>query len=223
MRAGLILACLLFGAIAVVQWWVWPIQSPSTSGSSGSALSRGKPHEAATGAMPQFRLPPEAHFQEIKERPLFVKGRRLSKPDSTAKPTSKDNPLPNHLGLTAVMVTKDGPSALIVDRAEKKTLNLKTGDDLAGWEIVSIRPDHLVLSLGESRQQMPLRVFDASPPPPPPAPNTTQSKSKPAAKSTTELSAKTKTELSKLRRKRAKRVRKMKSSQQRAKPNSNSD
>ncbi len=169
MRGWLIFACLVLGAVAVAQWWVWPVQPPSTEVAPEPAESAAD-NAVARGFVPRFQLPPAEDFQEINQRPLFVDGRRLPQPEpeGTPKPAPESSPLPKHLGLTAVLVTEDGASALIVDRNEKKTLSLRQGDELAGWKIVGIQPDRVVLSQGGSSQEMLLRIFDPSPPPPPP-------------------------------------------------------
>lgn len=168
MRAGLIVACLVLSAIVAGQWGVWPLQPPSISVTPEPPTDTSADNARRRGSMPQFQLPPPVDFQEINERPLFVDARRLPQLEGDGtlepEPAPKSSTFPKHLGLTAVLVTEGEPSALILDSKEKKTLNLKMGDELAGWKIVSIQPDRLVVSQGESRQEMLLRIFDPTPP-----------------------------------------------------------
>ena len=178
MRWFLILACTSLGALLAAQWWLWPAQRPLSPPPS-SQLDAAEPGQA-TGVIPTYRLPPLRDFREITERTLFTETRRPPPPgENTAAETAQSvgQILPEHLGLTAILITPDGPTALINDSKENAVMRLAQGANLAGWKIANILPDRLILTQGRKHQEMLLRRFDLAPPPAPAA------KQQPTAKS----------------------------------------
>ncbi len=185
MRWLLILACASLGALLAAQWWVRPIQPPIAP----PHASQPDRTNAGRGAnvIPMYRLPPLDDYREITERTLFTNTRRPPQAGAdttaeTAQPVAQ--PLPQHLGLTAILMTPDGRTALIRNSMEKEILYLERGADLAGWKIADILPDRLILTQGGKHQEVLLRRFDLAPSPPEPAstPPTAKAKPKPRRK-----------------------------------------
>lgn len=169
MRAILIIACLPLAALAVAQWWLWPVPKPQLA-----QVNNESPNVEAeeSNIMPEYELSPLEDYQEIDERTLFNDTRRLPEieaaPTTAATPEPVAEPFPEHMGLTAILMTGDRPIALIRDKQNNEFFKLEQGENLSGWKIASILEDRLVLTQGENRQEMLLRIFDPSPPAPPP-------------------------------------------------------
>ncbi len=159
-------ACLILGAVTAAQWWLWPEQPPKARQTTHAGAPEQGAEQSLPNSIPRYRLPPQSVYQEIDKRPLFTSGRRPLAPVSAgkSKQAMADEPLPAHLGLTAILQTPDGALAMIEDRKEKQILRVEQGADIGGWEIVNILPDRLVLSQGEKRQEMLLREFHNVPP-----------------------------------------------------------
>jgi len=185
MRWLLILACASLGALLAAQWWVWPVQPPI------APLPASHPDHADVGTgsniVPRYRLPPLDDYQEITERTLFTADRRpppRGANTTTETPLPVGQPLPEHLGLTAIVMTPDGPTALVSDSKGKDILYLEQGADLAGWKLANILPDRLILTRGGQHQEMLLRRFDLAPPPPEPASTQPTTKTEPEPRRT---------------------------------------
>ena len=119
-----------------------------------------------------FKLPDEANYEEILERPLFVEGRRppSDEPEEEAPaPVQQDLPLPK-LSLVGVYTTPKGTTALVRNLATKDTVRVRLGDRFEGWEVSEIDDQRLVLKKQNDEHVFELR--DYSKPAPPPAKKT---------------------------------------------------
>ena len=167
MRWLLSLTCASLAALLTAQWWLWPVQPPMASPPTAHLNHA----DTGTNVVPRYRFPALDEYREVTERTLFTTNRRPPEAaDNASAKTAQSLPLPQHLWLTAILMTEDGPTALILDSKNNEVLYVGQGADLSSWNVASILPDRLILTQGGSRQEMLLRRFDAEPPPPPSPP-----------------------------------------------------
>lgn len=117
------------------------------------------------------RLPePEGEFTPIDEfkgtlvRPLFVKGRR-QEPDEaeTVDANAQAGPPaapPPDMKLSAIIVNDEERFALLLPAGQAQSEQVKEGETIAGWEIVSIEDESVVIrARGRGEQTLTLRDF----------------------------------------------------------------
>lgn len=116
-----------------------------------------------------FKLPDEANYEDILERPLFVEGRRppSDEPEEEAPtPVQPDLPAPK-LSLVGVYITPKGTTALVRNIATKDTVRVRLGDRFEGWEVSEIDDQRLVLKKQNDEHVFELRDYSKPAPPPP--------------------------------------------------------
>ena len=113
-------------------------------------------------------IPPELEDLRITlDRPLFNASRRpeelVSETElpTQSQPETVDAP---PLGLSAVIVDEQGRSALLEPVETRVVQRVQEGENIAGWRLVEVREDAVVLAVGDNRAELALRVFDAPPP-----------------------------------------------------------
>ena len=70
-----------------------------------------------------------------------------------AKPDAK------RYALSAIIIVDDERVALLTDTATGGLSRVKEGESIAGWRVAEIREESAVLSNGEVREELALRVF----------------------------------------------------------------
>jgi hypothetical protein len=115
-----------------------------------------------------FKLPDEADYEEILERPLFVEGRRPPSEEPQTEetaPVQQNVPAPK-LSLVGVYTTPKGTTALVRNDVKKDTVRVRIGDRFEGWEVSEIGGQRLVLKNQGDEQVFELRDYSKPPPPP---------------------------------------------------------
>ncbi len=115
-----------------------------------------------------FKLPDEASYEDILERPLFVEGRRPPSDEPQAvetAPAQQDLP-PPRLSLVGVYTTPKGMTALVRNNVTRDTVRVRPGDRFEGWEVSEIDAQRLVLKNQGDQQVFELRDYSKPAPPP---------------------------------------------------------
>jgi hypothetical protein len=96
-------------------------------------------------------LPPLQSFSEVSERPLFARSRRPSPPPSpdALKPITT-------LVLAGVILLKDERIAIVAHGLPPVLARLTEGQEVDGWTVVAIHPDHIVVAHGSTEQEIKL-------------------------------------------------------------------
>jgi hypothetical protein len=157
----LALATLLYAELA-------PASAPAMA-APPAAAGHGSPTAGReTGEASNFRLPPLAHFAAVTERPLFAPSRRPARSldDGTAGAWSS-------FVLSGVILSSGMRTAIIGHGEPPKLKHLQEGQEIDGWDVVSIRPDRVLLRRGDIEHALTLvkRPADASSSPPDRAPS----------------------------------------------------
>jgi hypothetical protein len=115
-----------------------------------------------------FKLPDEANYEDILERPLFVEGRRPPSDEPEAVETAPPQPdlPPPKLSLVGVYTTPKGMTALVRNNVTRDTLRVRLGDRFEGWEVSEIDAERLVLKKQGDEQVFELRDYSKPAPPP---------------------------------------------------------
>lgn len=113
------------------------------------------------------------------DRPLFSVSRRPEEMAADTGLSTPTEPVPvgaPPLRLSAVIVDAQSRSALLEPVDTKVVQRIQEGEEIAGWRLVEVREDAVILAAGGNRSKLALRVFDAPPPPrPTPARRATRS------------------------------------------------
>lgn len=134
--------------------------------SAGPALGQGgAPVEAVPSVL--FALAERDRYSETLERPLFMPNRQ---PPGDAPALSMQAPRaarPNakRYALSAIIIVDDERIALLTDTATGGLNRVREGESVAGWQVEEINEDSAVLSNGDTREELSLRIFGAPPPP----------------------------------------------------------
>jgi hypothetical protein len=104
--------------------------------------------EEAESAPARFAMPPLSSFAEIGERPLFSRSRRPPLiPESTGESAGA-------LVLNGILMTGADRIALLADPAAERMTPLREGDILAGWTLVAIHPEKVVIRNNGMEQEL---------------------------------------------------------------------
>ncbi len=104
--------------------------------------------DEAVIAPARFAMPPLTTFVEIEERPLFSRSRR---PPLTSEAVGESA---GALVLNGVIVTGTGKIALLAAPAAERMTALREGDTLAGWTLVAIHPEKVVIHNNGREQEL---------------------------------------------------------------------
>ena len=153
LSALLILLCAVFAALAV---WPWlPLPSAGPARVPRPAPAPGLVAEA------ELAMPPLESFRATVERPLFVATR------SPARPTvdTGSELILGRYRLTGVVITRDRTTVLLRPATGGRVIRLEQGQELDGWKVTTISPDHIVLAAGGREQRTPLGGAPRNPEP----------------------------------------------------------
>jgi type II secretory pathway component PulC len=124
----------------------------------------------APAALASFAVPDRGSLAVIVERPVFSESRRPS--------ASEEGPAPAlDFTLVGVMISDRERSALVQSPHGGAVQRLAEGEEVDGWIVVDIEPDHIVVRHDTSEAEMPLDYSAPAPPVPvakTPAPNGVQ-------------------------------------------------
>lgn len=99
---------------------------------------------------PHFEIAPIEAFEIVVQRPLFSPTRRPPI-EQTARVTTSENVT---LVLKGILIDKDARIALIRPRNSGKIERLAEGQEIGGWTVMLIAPDHVVLERGGREQTL---------------------------------------------------------------------
>lgn len=121
--------------------------------------------------LPEFAPPPEPFdppprqlFAEIAARPLFSATRRPFVPESGAAANPQDANIA--IELVGTLLTEQGRAALLQPQGDNARWVL-AGEQIAGWQVVTIERDQVRLRLDEEAKTLELRSDLVQPAPPP--------------------------------------------------------
>lgn len=150
----LVLLCASFAALAA---WPWlPFAPAEPPRANRPAPPPGVVAEA------ELAMPPLESFRATVERPLFVATR--SPPRATVE--SGPELILGRYRLTGVVIARDRTTVLLRPATGGKVIRLEQGQELDGWKVVTITPDHIVLSTSGREQRIPLGGAPRNPEPP---------------------------------------------------------
>ncbi len=165
MRILLLGLCLLLAVIILVEWTFLPSEPQSVN--QKGQINTG-PAKADLESVSAFTLPPLTEFDAIKERPIFIEGRRPLPPSQTV--VQEQRPIPSRGGsrppkmnLSAILIINDEPMALLRNPPKGVSTRLKTGDEFQGWQVEKITPDRVTLKQSGKREEFLLRTFNKVP------------------------------------------------------------
>ena len=110
----------------------------------------------------RFDPPPRHLFAEIAERPLFSVSRRPFVPESDPEAKPQDESI--SIELVGTLLTKQGRAALLQPQGQNAQWVL-AGEQIAGWQVVSVQRDQVKLSQDEEAKTLELRADLAQPAP----------------------------------------------------------
>lgn len=141
-------ACLLLGV--VLAWEASTLDSITVNPPPPPKV------EAVPPAPKEFQLPPIEHYQNFVSRPLFTEGRTPLPEEGGSQEVIPASDLPK-LQLTGILDTPDaGQIVLMRSQDGKRHYRLHPGDEIEGWHLAEIAPDHVVLEQGGRRQTLQL-------------------------------------------------------------------
>ena len=132
-----------------------------------------KPRAAAMQMPAPFLPPPEAMFDAINQRSLFLPSRKsLNPPASDGAPAqSGPPPLPN-VALVGVILDGENSLAMVKPAGAPFEQAMGIGASLGGWQIAAISADRITLKSGAFTQEIHIDAKAGTAPADPPAPGT---------------------------------------------------
>lgn len=154
--AVMLLLCMGFAALLIFEV-DRPAKNPpvmaATAASTGEVLR----------AEPAFAAPPPQEFAEIAARPVFVASRRPppppAPPAAPAAVATAPPPAPPPVAASAIVVLgivgePAGRIAMIRPPNAPAVLNVREGDMVAGWRVVKILADRVVLRWNATEEEI---------------------------------------------------------------------
>ena len=167
MRILLLGLCLLLAVIILIEWVFLPSQ-PQLVNQRGSGEINTGTTKADYDSVSAFTLPPLTEFDSVKERPIFIEGRRPLPPSQTV--VQQEKPIPSRGGsrppkmdLSAILIINNEPMALLRNPPKGVSTRLKTGDEFQGWQVEKIAPDRVTLKQSGKSEEFLLRTFNKVP------------------------------------------------------------
>lgn len=168
-------------ACTALAWLIYEEISKLPSGEILDSASATLPSLAApVPSQPVLAMPDKASLAVILERPVFSQTRRPSGAPAGAQATID-------FTLSGVVISTYQRSALVQPGKAGIVQRLKEGDEIAGWTLIQITPDRIIVRRGAEEAEMLLNY--AAPAPPvssTPVPRTENRKENPTAKPATE-------------------------------------
>lgn len=153
LHVPLMLLCATFVALAA---WPWlPLDA------AGPAPAIRPPGAVGVVAEAELAMPPLDSFRATVERPLFVATRSPARPVEAAGPDL----ILGRYRLTGVMIASERTTVLLRPATGGKVIRLEQGQELDGWKVVTITPDHIVLTTAGREQRIPLGGAPRAPEP----------------------------------------------------------
>ncbi len=144
---------LMAGAMAPLAWFLWssPLDATAVPAASPTVVATPTATAARTEPAP---IPAIAQLSETVARPLFSQTRRPagSAAATTAKPAATSTL--GELELLGTMVTKTTSTALLHIKEPPSNVWAAVGTVTAGWKIVSIDQDGVVLEADGQRKEL---------------------------------------------------------------------
>jgi hypothetical protein len=109
-----------------------------------------------------FDPPPRQMFAEIAARPLFSDSRRPFVPESEPEVKAQDESVA--IELVGTLLTEQGRAALLQPQGQNAQWVL-AGEQVAGWQVVTIERDQVSLRLDEEAKTLELRTDLVQPAP----------------------------------------------------------
>lgn len=168
MRILLMAICLLLAVVILIEWLLWPTQPRLVNEESAVGIEEGTT-AASLESVNGFTLPPLTEFDSIKERPIFIEGRRPLPPSSTV--VQQDRPMPTRGGssrppkmdLSAILIINNEPMVLLRNPPKGSSSRLKIGDEFQGWQVEKITTDRVTLKQSGKSEEFPLRSYKEVP------------------------------------------------------------
>ena len=140
----------------------WTIQReikalPSTQAAAPAAAAAADP--VAPAAPASFAVPNRGSLAVIVERPVFSESRRPSATDEGPAPAL-------NFTLVGVVISDRERSAIIQSLHGGAVQRLAEGEDVGGWIVVDIAPDHIVVRHDTTEAEMSLDYSAPAPPGP---------------------------------------------------------
>lgn len=150
----------------------WQISRPDGPASSPPAAAA---PEAAVDKAPAvdvagFEFPTAETFEEVTDRPLFVRSRRAPTAEEKAAAagkagkTTQDAP-PAEISLSGILVVGSRRVALVRLDSDPKVMHLSEGQEAGGWLVERIRPDRITVRRGENASELALEYKRKQPAP----------------------------------------------------------
>ena len=149
-------------SVAVCVLLSWTIQReitalPSTQAAAPAAAPLADP--VAPAAPASFVAPDRGSLAVIVERPVFSESRRPSASDEGPAPALD-------FTLVGVVISDRERSAIVQSPHGGAVQRLAEGDEVGGWIVVDIAPDHIVVRHDTTEAEMPLDYSTPAPPVP---------------------------------------------------------
>ena len=150
--ALLIGLCLILGGVIYLELSFGP------SHPAASPIAPDPPEPAVLPAAdPGFTMKPLDDFSEIAQRPLFIPSRRPLPPDTEPPRPGPRKAERHRFTLKGVVIVADERMAVLQRRRGRTVLRVVEGQQIDGWLVEAIMPDHVVLRQGETREEVALR------------------------------------------------------------------
>lgn len=104
---------------------------------------------------PRFQMPPARAFTAIVERPLFTPSRRPPADHQAATELGD-------LALVGVLISPGVRTAVVAHGHPRVLTHVVEGQNIAGWSVASIGPDHIMLRHGATEQALKLVADDGT-------------------------------------------------------------
>ncbi len=151
----LIGACNLMILVIALQYWLLGRSVPNLE-PAPETTSNNHPLPQAPAAPEPPPLPLD-RFQAMVTHPLFVEGRQpIPEQDKTGEATVQESGPPPKVELTGIIQTPNAGKIILIRDKEGKTRRLKPGDNVDGWELAELAPDHVVLTQGAKKHTLKL-------------------------------------------------------------------
>lgn len=130
-----------------------------------------KPKAIAMQMPAPFIAPPQAAFEAINDRPLFLPSRKPIAAPATSPGAAPAGPppLPN-MAVVGVIGDAQNSIAMVKLAGSPFAQAMGVGASLGGWQIASIAADKIVLRSGTFTQEVKIDARAGNPPPAPGAP-----------------------------------------------------
>lgn len=117
--------------------------------------------------MPPSPVTPLSDYHATLQRPLFFADRSLPSPEADTHAETGHEHAPAtgataRLSLKAVIIEGDQRSALLLQPGKTGSTQVREGEHIAGWRLVSIEEGVVTLESNGTREQLPLRHYGAA-------------------------------------------------------------